>query len=68
MLLDEAGQVKLIRSDNGLHFVGAVKIMQEEIRKWNQTQIRKFFMKREIVWDFNPPAGSHFGGIWECQI
>jgi transposase InsO family protein len=62
------GQVKLIRSDNGSNFVGAVKIMQDEIKKWNQAQIRKFLMKREIVWEFNPPAGSHFGGIWERQI
>ena len=62
------GQVKQIRSDNGSNLVGAAKEMRKAIDMWNQTKIHEYLLQKHVDWKFNPPAGSHFGGIWERQI
>lgn len=62
------GQVKSIRSDNGTNFTGAEKELRECIRAWNTKQINDAMLQRNIQWNFNPPAGSHFGGVWERLI
>ncbi|XP_072022069.1 uncharacterized protein [Amphiura filiformis] len=62
------GQVKQIRSDNGTNLIGAERELRREIAAWNQDRIHDYLLQREIEWTFNPPAGSHHGGIWERQI
>ena len=62
------GQVRELRSDNGTNFIGAERELREEIKKWNQVKFNNEMLQRNINWKFNPPAGSHFGGIWERQI
>lgn len=62
------GQPKLIRSDNGTNFVGAVRELKDSIDIWNQNQINNFLLQRDIKWIFNPPSASHFGGAWERLI
>jgi hypothetical protein len=62
------GQVREIRSDNGTNLVGAERELKAEIRRWNQTKIHNCLLQKNIEWKFNPPTGSHFGGIWERQI
>ena len=62
------GQVRELRSDNGTNLVGAERELREEIKKWNQAKFNNEMLQRNINWKFNPPAGSHFGGIWERQI
>ena len=62
------GQVKIIRSDNGTNLVGAEKELRKEIEKWNNAKIHDCLLQKNIQWTFNPPAGSHFGGVWERQI
>ncbi|XP_033103301.1 uncharacterized protein LOC117106074 [Anneissia japonica] len=62
------GPVKLVRSDNGTNIVGAQREMKQEIQKWNQSNIHDSLLQRGIDWVFNPPSGSHHGGIWERQI
>ena len=62
------GQVREIRSDNGTNFVGAEKELKLEIKKWNQAKFHNELLQKNIEWKFNPPAGSHFGGVWERQI
>ena len=44
------------------------KDLREAIRQWNQEKIHAFLLQKDIKWIFNPPAGSHHGGIWECCI
>ena len=66
--ISRRGPVKKIRSDNGTNLVGASKEIHKEISKWNQSRIHEHLLQRNIDWVFNPPAGSHFGGIWERQI
>ena len=62
------GQVSIIRSDNGTNFVAAERELRDAIQHWNQAKIQDTLRHRGVEWIFNPPAGSHFGGIWERQI
>lgn len=62
------GQVKELRSDNGTNFVGAQRELREAIEGWNHEQIHNALLQKEIRWIFNPPAGSHHGGVWERMI
>lgn len=62
------GQVKEIRSDNGTNLVGGEKELHYAIQEWNQNQIHQFLLQHEVKWTFNPPTGSHHGGVWERCI
>lgn len=62
------GQVKELRSDNATNFVEAQRELKEAIQGWNQAQIHNAMLQKEINWIFNPPAGSHHGGVWERMI
>ena len=62
------GQAKVIRSDNGTNFVGAERELKEEVDNWNQKKIADALYVKNVIWKFNPPSASHFGGIWERQI
>ena len=62
------GGPKQIRSDNGSNFVKGEKELRKALQVWNQTQIHKCLIQHDIKWIFNPPAASHFGGVWERCI
>ena len=62
------GQPEIIRSDNGTNFVSAEKEISNAINDWNQETIHQFLLLQNVKWLFNPPAGSHHGGIWERCI
>nr|CAB3263159.1 uncharacterized protein LOC104265735 [Phallusia mammillata] len=62
------GRPDQIYSDNGTNFVGAERILREELNRWNQRQIYKYLQQRDIAWSFNPPTASHMGGVWERMI
>lgn len=62
------GGVKVIRCDNGTNFRGTEKEFKRCFDEVNNDQTRSFLLKHEIEWQFNPPAASHMGGVWERQI
>ena len=65
------GNVRMLRSDNGSNFIGAEKELSEDFLDMDQNKIRRFLQNLGsdwIIWKKNPPAGSHFGGVWEHQI
>lgn len=62
------GQVKEMRSDNGTNFTGAHRELRKAIKEWNTSQIEEALLQRDINWIFNPPTGSHHGGVWERII
>lgn len=57
-----------MRADNGGNFVKGERELRQDINAWNQEQIHDFLVQRNIKWTFNPPAASHFGGVWERCI
>ncbi|KAL7881127.1 hypothetical protein SRHO_G00033810 [Serrasalmus rhombeus] len=57
-----------MRSDNGTNFVGADHELKKAIKEWNAAQIENSLLQRDIKWLFNPPSGSHHGGVWERII
>ena len=62
------GKPELVRSDNGGNFVRGEKELRTAIDGWNQEAISEFLLQSSVQWNFNPPAGSHHGGVWECCI
>lgn len=64
------GGVRTLRSDQGTNFVGAEKVLSQELAylKEHEDSIREAALRVGIVWRFNPPHASHFGGVWERQI
>lgn len=62
------GQVLEIRSDNGTNFIGAERELRQAINGWNHSRINDALLQKNIKWVFNPPAGSHHGGVWERLI
>ena len=57
-----------MRSDNGGNFVRGEKELHDAVNSWNQSQIHDYLLQRNIKWTFNPPAGSHHGGVRERCI
>ena len=62
------GKPEQMRSDNGGNFVRGEMELRSAIDGWNQGIISEFLLQRNIQWIFNPPAGSHHGGVWERCI
>ena len=62
------GVVKYIRSDNGSNLVGACRELKKEISNWNEKKFHEALHPHNITWEFNPPGGSNFGGVWERLI
>ena len=62
------GNVKTITSDNGTNLVCGNKELKDSIKEWNQASIDNNLKQVGIQWKFNPPAASHFGGVFEREI
>lgn len=62
------GTPELMRTDNGMNFVGGNQELSSAVSQWNVQQINGFFLQRHIKWIFNRPSGSHHGGVWELCI
>jgi len=62
------GKPVLVRTDNGSNFVSGDKGIRANILQWNTQQIHEYLLQQDVRWMFNPPSGSHHGGIWERCI
>ena len=62
------GQVSIIRSDNGTNLVSADKELQAAMKQWDRAKIHDVMAQKGVRRIFNPPAGPHFGGVWERQV
>lgn len=66
--ISRRGQVQHIWSDNGTNFVGAERELKEALTNLDQGAMAQHLAQAGVNWTFNPPAGSHFGGVWERMI
>ncbi|XP_061170784.1 uncharacterized protein LOC133180260 [Saccostrea echinata] len=62
------GCVKIIRSDRGTNFVGAVNELKINTINVEDGPIHDYLTKQGTTWIFNPPHSSHMGGVWERMI
>lgn len=61
-------QVSTMRSDNETNFVGAEKELKDVLASLDHNKVQRTMAQEEIKRVFNPPAASHYGGIWERII
>lgn len=66
--ISRRGQVTHLVSDNGTNFVGAERELREAVDALGHHRIGGVLAQAGICWSFNPPAGSHHGGVWERMI
>ena len=63
------GVPERVRTDNGTNFVAGEREMREAMQGWKHDgKVKGHLLQKEVKWEFNPPAASHMGGIWERQI
>jgi len=62
------GRPEEIVSDNGTNFVGAERQLRELMAEWDNEKIVDSATNQGIKWRFNPPYGSHHGGVFEALI
>lgn len=66
--ISRRGQVTHLVSDNGTNFIGAERELREAVDALDYQRIGGVLAQAGISWSFNPPAGSHHGGVWERMI
>ncbi|XP_031346826.1 uncharacterized protein LOC116173472 [Photinus pyralis] len=63
------GRCQHIYSDNGTNFVGASKMIEQDVHKILQSkEIQDASTTAGTQWHFIPPASPHMGGIWESGV
>ena len=55
-------------SDNGKTFIGASEELKRCVQGLDNDTIYKAMATTNTNWNFNPPYGPHFSGIWERLI
>lgn len=66
--INRRGAPRRIYSDCGTNFVGAEKVLKNELRIVNFGEVAEKFISPDLEWKFNPPSAPHMGGVWERQI
>ena len=61
------GHVQIIRSDNGINFVGAASELKDAFKTIDRSKVNRFCCEQEIdfQWIFNPPICPWMGVAWE---
>ena len=57
-----------VTSDNWTNFVGADRELRELVLTMDSEQIADNAASDGIRWNWNPPLGSHFGGVFESLV
>jgi len=59
------GKPEVVISDNGTNFTSADRELRDLVLALDQAQIKENATSDRILWRFNPPGGSHHGGLFE---
>ena len=62
------GKPEFINCDNGTNFKGADGILSDLTRLWNASELGNYYRQADIIFKYNPPQASHFGGHYERLI
>ena len=70
---DRRGVPEVIVSDNARSFEAANKILKDQVKNIDQGKLKEatsygYKFGSGIKWIFNPPTGSHFGGVYETIV
>ena len=67
-MIARRGKPRGLQSDNGTNFVGADRELRDCLDNWDRGKIQDEMAQEGIERNFNPPAATHFGGVWERLI
>jgi len=62
------GKPEVMISDNGTNFTSAEKELRDLVSNLDQAKMKEQATNDGIQWRFDPPGGSHDGGIFEALI
>ena len=62
------GKPTKVTSDNGSNFIGGESELRALVEELDDVAITNEMSNQGIEWDFNPPEGSHHGGVFESLI
>ena len=62
------GRPEEVTSDNGTDFVGVKRELRELVQSMDRKRIMDDAANKGIKWNWNPPLGLHFGGVFESLI
>ena len=66
------GKPRTLYSDNDTNFQGAANELHQLAKMLQSTsqmsRIQDFLATEGCVWNFIPPHGPHFGGLWEAAV
>ena len=65
-MIGRRGRPRLIISDNGTNFVGALRAMKDAVEGKYSVDVSKD--NTGIIWIFNPPGTPHFNGVCEIMV
>ncbi|XP_017472768.1 PREDICTED: uncharacterized protein LOC108363795 [Rhagoletis zephyria] len=55
-------------SDNGTAFVGANRMMAEDLQAWHGEYAQQNLANKGTRWHFISPGAPHHGGLWEAAV
>jgi hypothetical protein len=64
------GSPSKMYSDNGTNFVGANKLLKDEVKliQNSKEEAEKVLAAEGTLWQFNPPGAPNIGGLWEAGV
>ena len=62
------GKPSKVTSDNGSNFIGGEGELRALVEALDQVAIANQLATQGVEWQWNPPEGSHHGGIFESMI
>ena len=67
-MVNRRGLPREMLSDNGTNFVVAERELHELVEALDQSKIAHSTANKGVIWHFNPPLTSHFGGVHETMF